>query len=56
MDFFLSAEQQAIRDAIFRLLDPGGALGDEYWLRRDREGGFPHEFFDAVARDVALAV
>ncbi len=56
MDFFLSAEQQAIRDAIFRLLDPGGALGDEYWLRRDREGGFPHEFFDAVARDGWLGI
>src|SRR5512139_2788863 len=50
MDFTLSPEQQAIRDAIFRLLDPGGPLGDEYWLSRDREGGFPHEFFDAIAR------
>ena len=49
MSFTLTDEQQAIRDAIFKLLDPGGPLGDTYWLERDREGGFPHEFFDAIA-------
>jgi acyl-CoA dehydrogenase len=50
MSFDLTEQQQAIRDAIFRLLDPGGPLGDAYWLERDREGGFPHAFFDAVAQ------
>ncbi len=50
MRFSLTDEQQAIRDAIFKLLDHGGPLdGDAYWLERDREGGFPHEFFDAIA-------
>ena len=49
MNFELQPEQQAIRGAILALLDPAGALGDDYWLARDREGGFPHEFFDAFA-------
>jgi acyl-CoA dehydrogenase len=56
MNFNPSPEQQAIREAILRLLDPGGALGDEYWLQRDREGGFPHAFFDAIARDGWLGI
>ena len=56
MNFNLSAEQQAIRDAVFRLLAPGGPLGDEYWLAREREGGFPHEFFEAIARDGWLGI
>jgi acyl-CoA dehydrogenase len=56
MDYTLSSEQQAIRDAIFKLLSPTGALGDDYWLKRDREGGFPNEFFDAIARDGWLGI
>jgi acyl-CoA dehydrogenase len=45
----MTAEQQAIRDAILTLLNPAGALGDDYWLARDRDGAFPHAFFDAFA-------
>jgi len=56
MDFTLSAEQRAIRDAMFRLLAPGGALGDDYWRGLDRDGGFPNEFFDAIARDGWLGI
>ena len=56
MDFTLSGEQQALRDAIFKLLSATGALGDDYWLTRDREGGFPNEFFDAIARDGWLGI
>ncbi len=56
MNFSLSTEQQAIRDAIFKLLSPTGVLGDAYWLERDREGGFPNEFFDAIARDGWLGI
>jgi acyl-CoA dehydrogenase len=56
MDFTLSAEQQAIRDATFKLLDASGPLGDDYWRERDREGGFPHAFFDAIARDGWLGI
>jgi acyl-CoA dehydrogenase len=51
MDFRFSGEQQSIRDAILKLLDINGQFGDTYWLERDREGGFPHAFFDALAHD-----
>lgn len=47
MDFGFSAEQGAIRDAIRDLCAPFDAA---WWLERDRQGGFPHEFHAAVAR------
>jgi acyl-CoA dehydrogenase len=47
MDFALTSEQQQLRDAIARLCEPFDA---DYWLRRDREGGFPEEFHQALAR------
>ena len=56
MNFSLTPEQQAIRDAILKLLRADGPLGDAYWLERDRSGGFPVEFFDAVARDGWLGI
>src|ERR1700742_1890023 len=46
MDFALSTDQQNIRDAIFKLCTQ---FPDEYWLRRDREGSFPHDFVQALA-------
>jgi acyl-CoA dehydrogenase len=49
----LSAEQHRIRDAIARLCQ---SFGDEYWLERDRKGGFPEEFYGAVARDGWLGI
>src|SRR5690606_32813824 len=56
MNFDLTPEQQAIRQAILDLLDPAGPLGDDYWLTRDRDGGFPIEFFDAFARGGWLGI
>jgi acyl-CoA dehydrogenase len=47
MDFSLSAEQRDIQDAVTRLC---AGFGPEYWLERDSEGGFPHEFYDAMAQ------
>jgi acyl-CoA dehydrogenase len=49
----LSAEQERIREAIARLC---GEFGDAYWLERDRTGGFPGEFYAAVARDGWLGI
>jgi acyl-CoA dehydrogenase len=49
----LSAEQHRIRDAIARLC---AGFGDEYWLERDRKGGFPEDFHAAVARDGWLGI
>jgi acyl-CoA dehydrogenase len=46
MDFELSAEQTELRRAV---LDLCRKFDGQYWLERDREGGFPHEFHRAVA-------
>ena len=53
MDFSLSEDQIAIRAAVDELCNE---FGDEYWLRRDREGGFPHDFHAAIARGGWLGV
>ncbi len=46
MDFATSPEQEAIRDAIAGICR---RFDDDYWSTRDREGGFPEDFFQAMA-------
>ena len=46
MDFSYSEEQQSIREAIARIC---ASFDADYWLKRDREGGFPHDFHQALA-------
>ena len=46
MDFGLTDDQQAIVDGVTAAIS---RFGDDYWLERDREGGFPHEFYRTVA-------
>ena len=46
MDFSLSAEQEAIRAAVGKIC---AQFGDDYWLEKDRDGGFPHDFHRAFA-------
>lgn len=46
MDFAFSADQQQIRDSILKLCEP---FDDEYWLKKDKAGGFPQDFYDAIA-------
>lgn len=46
MNFDLTKDQEQIQDAIERLCAP---LDADYWLRRDREGGFPVELHQAMA-------
>ena len=53
MDFDLSEDQLAILAAIEKICAP---FDDEFWLARDREGGFPHEFHQAMARDGWLGI
>ena len=53
MNFDLTAEQRSIRDAIVRLCEPFDA---QYWLDRDRHGGFPDDFHAAIARDGWLGI
>ena len=49
----LTPDQQRVRDAIERLC---AGFGDGYWLEHDRNGGFPEEFYAAVARDGWLGI
>ena len=53
MDFAYTAEQDAIREAIEKIC---ARFPDEYWLKKDREGGFPVELHQALARDGWLGV
>jgi acyl-CoA dehydrogenase len=53
MDFALSDEQEAIREAIAKIC---AQFPDDYWLKKDREGGFPEELHQALARDGWLGI
>jgi acyl-CoA dehydrogenase len=53
MTFALTAEQLEIREAVARLCE---RFGDDYWLKKDSEGGFPHEFHRAMAEAGWLGV
>src|SRR2546430_6941762 len=53
MNFALTPDQQEIRDTVARLCQ---RFGDDYWLKKDTEGGFPHEFHRAMAEDGWLGV
>ena len=46
MNFDLTDDQQAIRSAVAAVC---ADFPDEYWLRKDREGGFPEDFYSAMA-------
>jgi len=47
MDFAFTPEQESIREAIGKICEK---FGDDYWLRKDKEGGFPTELHQALAR------
>src|SRR5205807_4983274 len=46
MDFSPSPAQQEIREAILKIC---ARFGDDYWLARDTDGAFPHDFHQALA-------
>ncbi len=46
MDFALTEDQTAIRRAVQDLC---AGFDDEYWTRKDKEGGFPEDFYGAMA-------
>jgi acyl-CoA dehydrogenase len=53
MDFSFSAEQLAIKDAIAKLC---ARFDAHYWLERDRNGGFPEDFYRAFAESGWLGI
>ena len=53
MDFSYTPEQDAIREAIAKIC---AQFGDDYWLKKDKEGGFPVELHQALARDGWLGI
>ena len=53
MNFDLTEEQEAIRDAVAAIC---ARFDDDYWLARDRDGEFPHDFYDALAREGWLGI
>lgn len=53
MEFGLTDDQLAIRSAIEKVCAP---FDDDFWLEKDREGGFPHDFHQAMARDGWLGI
>ena len=53
IDFALTDLQQSVRAAIEKIC---ARFGDDYWLARDRDGEFPHEFHRALASDGWLGV
>lgn len=46
MDFAIDANQESIRDTIEKIC---ARFDDAYWLKKDKEGGFPIEFHKAIA-------
>ncbi len=53
MDFAFTPEQESIREAIAKIC---ARFGDDYWLKRDKEGGFPAELHQALAKDGWLGI
>ena len=46
MDFALTANQESIRDAVAKIC---ARFDDAYWLKKDKEGGYPADFQRALA-------
>src|SRR6201985_2442843 len=46
MDFELTANQESIRDTVAKICT---RFDDAYWLKKDKEGGFPADFHKAMA-------
>ncbi len=53
MNFALTPEQDTVRDAVARIC---AQFDDAFWLAKDRDGGFPVELHQALARDGWLGI
>ncbi len=50
MDFALSANQESIRDAVGKICS---RFDDAYWLKKDKEGGYPADFIGVAYATVS---
>src|SRR5258707_11233742 len=46
MDFAFTEDQLAIKDSVGKLC---AQFDDKYWLKKDKDGGFPEDFYKAMA-------
>ena len=46
MNFDFTPDQESLRDAVAKICSQ---FGDDYWLAKDKEGGFPFELHRALA-------
>src|SRR6188768_2506823 len=46
MDFAFTEQQLSIKDSVSKLC---ARFDDKYWLKKDKEGGFPEDFYRALA-------
>jgi acyl-CoA dehydrogenase len=53
VDFAFSQEQEQIREAIAKIC---AKFDDAYWLKKDKEGGFPSDLHQALARNGWLGI
>ena len=53
MDFSFTDDQRAIQSAVEEICT---RFPDEYWLKKDREGGFPEDFYGAMAKSGRLGI
>ncbi len=53
MDFAYTAEQLQVAEAVGRIC---GSFDAEYWLARDSDGLFPHDFHRAMAQGGWLGI
>lgn len=53
MDFNFTPEQEAIRENVMGICSK---FGDAYWLKKDEDGGFPYDFYDAFAKEGYLGI
>src|ERR1700716_3843981 len=53
MDFAFTPEQESVRDGVAKIC---AAFDLDYWLHRERGGGFPLVFHAALARDGWLGI
>ena len=53
MNFAMTGEQQSIKEAVAAIC---ARFDDDYWLKRDKEGGFPADFYEAIAQGGWLGI